>query len=71
MGERQPTLFSMDFNRTIKVEARPERLTAEAGVLLQREVIKRLDILDWMVQRIDDPRNQELITHPMEEHLEG
>ncbi|MBU1345290.1 MAG: IS1380 family transposase [Proteobacteria bacterium] len=67
MGERQPTLFSMDFNRSIKVEARPERLTADAGVLLQREVIERLGIIDWMVKRIDDPRNQDLITHPMEE----
>jgi len=67
MGERQPTLFSMDFNRSIKVEARPERLTADAGVLLQREVIERLDIIDWMVKRIDDPRNQDLITHPMDE----
>ena len=70
MGEQQPTLFSMDFNRSIKVEARPERLTADAGVLLQREVIERLGIVDWLAQRIDDPRNQDLITHPMEELIQ-
>jgi len=67
MGERQPTLFSLDFNRSVKVEARPERLTADAGALLLREVIEHLGIIDWMVERIDDPRDPELITHPMSE----
>ena len=69
MGEQQPALFSLDFKRSIKVEARPERLTIDAGALLLREVIDRLGIGDWMVERIDDPRNPDLITHPMAELL--
>lgn len=69
MGERQQRLFSPDFNRSVKVEARPERLTADAGALLLREVIDRLGIVNWMVERIEDPRNPDLITHPMTELL--
>lgn len=69
MGEQQPTLFSLDFNRSVKVEARPERLTIDAGALLLREVIDRLAVVDWIVGRIDDPRNPDLVTHPMAELL--
>ena len=40
------------FNRSIRVEARPERLSADAGVLMMREVMERtgLDRLDrrWL-----------------------
>lgn len=69
MGERQQALLSLDFNRSVKVEARPERLTLDAGALLLREVIDHLGIVDWMVKRIDDPRDPDLITHPMAELL--
>src|SRR5215218_7811052 len=42
VGEEQSTLFSPDFNRSIQVEAREERLTSDAGALLLREVFSRL-----------------------------
>jgi hypothetical protein len=66
MGE-DLTLFRAEFNGSLRVEARPERLTSEAGTVILREVIERLGITPWLVERIEDPRNQELITHPMSE----
>lgn len=68
MGEHL-TLFAAEFNGSLRVEARPERLTAEAGAVVLREVIERLQITQWMADRIDDPRDQSLITHPMLELL--
>jgi|CXWL01.1.fsa_nt_gi hypothetical protein len=66
MGE-DLTLFPAEFNGSLRVEARAERLTAEAGAVILREVIERLEITPWLVERIEDPRDQELITHPMSE----
>jgi len=66
MGE-DLTLFRAEFNGSLRVEARPERLTSEAGAVVLREVIERLGITPWLVERIKDPRHQDLITHPMSE----
>ena len=41
MGEEQGTLFSPEYNRSVQVEARPEKLTSDAGALLLREVTER------------------------------
>jgi len=69
MGERQPTLFPLDFNRSIRIEGRPERLTGDAGVLALRQIDHRLGLSDWLARHLIDPRNQELITHPFVELL--
>ena len=57
------------FNRSIRVEARPERLTADPGALLVREIEERLGLSRWLAKQIDDPRDEEAITHPMTELL--
>lgn len=67
MGEF--TLFPPDFNNSLRIEARPERLTAEAGAVILREVIERLGVTKWLAPRLVDIRNQDLITHPLEEML--
>ncbi|MBU0638351.1 MAG: hypothetical protein KKB50_05755 [Planctomycetes bacterium] len=41
MGETQHTLFPLDFNRSIVLEDRPERLTGDAGVLALRQIDHR------------------------------
>lgn len=69
MGETQSTLFTPEFNRSIQVEARPERLTANAGALLLREVFERLELAEFFGARLVDPRRPELITHPQIELL--
>ena len=56
MGESQSTLFSMDFNRSVKIEDRPEHLSGDAGALLLREVLSLLQIDDLLEQRLEDPR---------------
>jgi len=69
MGETQPTLFPLDFNRAIRIEDRPERLTGEAGVLALRQIDQRLGLTEWLATRLGDPRNPDLITHPQVELL--
>jgi hypothetical protein len=69
VGERQSTLFTPDFNRSIQVEARPERLTGDAGALLLREVFSRLSLEEYFERKLVDPRRPELITHPQIELL--
>jgi hypothetical protein len=60
-------LFDLSFNHTIKVEARAERLSSDAGVLLQRELDERLRLTRTLTARLHDPRDPALITHPLPE----
>ncbi len=69
MGEGQYTLPAPNFNRSIRVEARPERLTSDAGALLVREAYERTGILDWLTERLKDPRNPDRVLHPLRELL--
>ncbi len=69
MGETQHTLFPLDFNGSIRIEDRPERLTGEAGVLVLRQLDQRLGLTEWLVTHLRDPRHPDLITHPQIELL--
>jgi hypothetical protein len=66
MGETLKEI-SLRFNGSIRLEARPELLTAEAGALLLREVDERLGLSQWLVERLKDPRDPARVTHPIEE----
>ncbi len=68
MGE-STTLWIPGFNKSLKIESRPERLTGDAGVLLLREALERLGIVQWLESRLQDPRAQEKVTHPLAELL--
>lgn len=63
MGEEQGTLFSPEYNRSVRVEARPEKLTADAGALLMREVMDRLDYSGLFAKHLTDPRVAGRVTH--------
>jgi hypothetical protein len=63
------TLFRPEFNRSLVVEARPERLTQESGAVLLREVMDRLGLSRWLEERLTDTRNPALITHRLPELL--
>ena len=69
MGEANKLPFKPTFNSYVSVEARPERLTAEPGALPLREIDERLGVTRWLAEHLDDPRNPELITHPLNELL--
>jgi hypothetical protein len=64
MGEKQ-SLFTASFNRSVSVEARPERLTGDAGAILLREVLERSRIIDWMDRRLVDQRDPNQVTYPL------
>jgi len=69
MQEKNVPLFTAEFNSAIKIEARAERLTSEAGAVLLRETIERLRITKDLTARLHDERDPELIVHPLEELL--
>jgi hypothetical protein len=69
MGEAHSTQLSFTFNGSVRVEARGEKLTADAGVLALREIDNTFDLIDDLTERLDDPRNPDSITHPFPELL--
>jgi hypothetical protein len=62
-------MFSFDFNGSVKVEAREANLSADAGVLILREIEERLGLVRTLAGRLTDPRSEEGITHPLTELL--
>ena len=68
MGESY-TLFAPDFNHSVRVEARPEHLTGECGAVVIREIMHRLGLDSCLASRLNVPRRQDLITHPLDELL--
>lgn len=69
MGEAESTLFPLGFNRSVRVETRPERLSGDAGALVLREVWTRLGLDRYFDQKLRDPRSPSLIVHPQSELL--
>lgn len=68
MGEREE-LFVPGFNGSLHIEARPERLTGEAGAVLLREMLERLGIITFLAARLEDSRDPDKVTHPLSELL--
>lgn len=46
-----------NFNSSIRLEPRPERLTGDAGALLLRETLQKLGIIDWLTKHLHDRPN--------------
>lgn len=63
------TVIRPTFNGAVQVEARPERLTGDAGAILAREVMDRIRVIEWLEERLFDPRDPAMITHPLVELL--
>lgn len=64
MGE-ELTLFRAEFNGSLRIESREERITGDSGAILLREVMERLGLGRWLEDRLVDPRNPLTITHPL------
>ena len=69
MGESQGTLFQPEFNRSIQVEARRQRLSTEAGALVLRELMERMGWAALMRKHLTDGRDSRRATHPWVELL--
>ena len=64
MGETlQPVIPG--FNRSLRVEARADRLTGDPRAVLLREVLERSGIVSWMTARLNDPRRKVDATHDL------
>jgi hypothetical protein len=68
MGETLPLLMPT-FNRSLVIEARPERLSSDGGAILLRELLEHSSIIPWMVARLADPRAQDQVTYDLGELL--
>ena len=53
MGEASP-MFIPTFNHSLHIEARPDRLSADGGGVLLREVLEQSGIIDWLTARLVD-----------------
>ena len=69
MGDSQGTLFSLEYNRSIHIEARPERVSGDAGALLLRQLMDRLGYPELFARHLRDPRDPARVTHPFQELL--
>jgi hypothetical protein len=56
MGECQH-LLAPAFNRSVRVEARNEDLSDDAGAVLVRDILERTGVLDRLVAILHDPRD--------------
>jgi hypothetical protein len=63
MAEEQGTLFRLDFDRSVRVEARPERLTSDAGAVLLRSLLDRLGFPSLVRRHLHDLRDAARVTH--------
>ena len=69
MSESQDTLFRLDFNGSVKIEGRRQRLTGDAGALLLRELMGQLGMDAYLAERLEDRRDQAVTKHPWAELL--
>ena len=61
--------FSTTFNRSVQIEAREDHLSADTGAVLLREIMERTGIVEWMTERLLDPRDANTITYPLADLL--
>ena len=67
MGEAESNKLQPDFNRSVKVEFDDQRITANAGVLLLREIDHRIGLTESIAKAMHDPRQQNLIRYKLSE----
>ncbi|MEM6571896.1 MAG: IS1380 family transposase, partial [Planctomycetota bacterium] len=69
MGEDQGTRFQPDFNGSLCIEGRRDRLTSHAGVVLLREIDEKLGVTSALNASVADPRDPSRVTHSQSELL--
>ncbi len=69
MCETESTVLRPTFNRSVRIQASSDRLSADGGALLLRELLGRLGWVEWLSGRLDDPRDPDRVVHPQAELL--
>ena len=58
-------VWTPSFNKSVRVEARNERITGDSGAVSGREVLCRSRIVRWLVGRLSDARDPGRVRHPL------
>ena len=53
----------LSFNRSPRIEMSLELVSADADAPAQREMVDRIGIIDWLAERLHDPRNPSSIRY--------
>ena len=69
MGDSKSIDFAPGFNGSLRVEGRPEKLTANAGLVLLRELDDRLGISEELSESLVDHRSPDRIVHPQRQMI--
>lgn len=69
MGDGNSSVFRFTFNGSLRAVPRGSDLSSDAGALFLREVDERLQWIADLASHLHDPRNPDLITHPLVELL--
>jgi len=69
MGDSNSTDFAPSFNRSLRVEGRPEKLTCHAGLVLLRELDEGLGFTGDLAASLVDERSPDRIQHPLSQML--
>ena len=69
MGGTLP-IFSTTFNRCVQVQSRADHLSSDTGALLLRGIMERTGIVEWMTERLVDPRNPHTVSYPLADLLQ-
>lgn len=69
-SEAEACVFAPSFNRAIRVNAHDDRSTANAGMLILREINHRLGITDLLADRLYDPRDPALRRYELAELID-
>ncbi len=56
-------------NRSLRLQIRSEWLSADTGALVQREMMDRSGLIDWLTERLHDPRHPSSIRYPLSDLL--
>lgn len=61
----ETTAVRFDFNGSVRLAERGEKLSGNAGALLLRETDDRLGVTGWLAGKLFDPRNQVFVVHDL------
>jgi len=62
-------MFIPTFNHSLHIEARPDRLSADGGAVLLRELLEQSGVIDRLTAQLTDARAQDQIDYPLAELL--
>jgi hypothetical protein len=69
MGECQRTRPSFSFNRSLRIAGCDQRLSANAGVVLLRELDERWGTLGGLARKLEDPRRKKSVCWSLQEQV--